>query len=44
MKDRVYKETKEKNCSQFFNYHKNKSKKFNADRQSPVESSFKKTK
>lgn len=44
MKDRVYKETKEMNCSQFFSYLKNKSRKFNADHRNPIEPSCQKGK
>jgi len=44
MKDRVYEETKKMNCRQFFNYLKNKSRKFNADRRNPVEPSSRKKK
>ena len=36
MKNRVYKETEKMNCSQFFNYIKNKSKKFHTDRKNSV--------
>jgi hypothetical protein len=40
MKDRVYEETKNMNSREFFNYIKNKCKKFNSDRKNPVASSF----
>jgi hypothetical protein len=42
MKDRVYEETKNMNCGQFFNYIKNKSKKFHVSRQNSVEPSVRK--
>ncbi len=40
MKDRVYEETKKMKSREFFNYIKNKCKKFNADRKNPIASSF----
>jgi hypothetical protein len=40
MKDRVYKETKNMNSREFFNYLKNKCKKSNCVRKDPVASSF----
>jgi hypothetical protein len=40
MKDKVYEETKKMNSREFFNYIKNKCKKFNSDHKTPVASSF----
>ena len=40
MKDRIYEETKNMNSREFFNYIKNKCKKFNSDRKKPAASSF----
>jgi hypothetical protein len=40
MKDRVYEETKKMNSREFFNYIKNKCKKFNSDHKKLVASSF----
>jgi uncharacterized membrane protein len=44
MKDRVYEETKKMNYRQFFNYLKNKSRKFIVDHRNPVEPSCQKEK
>lgn len=44
MKDRVYEETKKMRSTEFFNYIKNKCKKFNSDHKSPVPSSSRRAK